>query len=147
MAVTTYVQALVVETVRTGIGGMRRMNDALRHKCQALRGLKRRTWRVLTHNTAVQQGFPHVLTQQTMALRALASYHHARVVAGRRYHTQHLTRLGFDSHNGANLSLHQSLTKCLQVGIQSQCQVLASNGTTVEAAILIAALHTTMSIT
>ena len=144
---TTHVQTLVVETMCTGIGSMRRMENTLCHKGQTLGGLKRRTWRILSHNTTVQQGFPHVLAEQTVTLRTLASHHHTRVVAGRRHHTQHLTRLGFDGNNGANLSLHQSLTKCLQVGIQSQCQVLASNGTTVEAAILIAALHTTMSIT
>ena len=147
MTVTAYMQTLVVEAMSAGIGSMCGMNDALSHECQTLCGLEGRSWRILSHDATVQQRFPHVLAEQPMTLGALASNHHARVVARRRHHAQHLTRLGFDGNDRTNLSLHQSFPKSLQVGIQSQRQVPASYRTTVEASVLITALHTTMGVT
>ena len=146
MAVTTHMQTFVVETVTTGIGGMRGVQDALRHEGQSLRGLEGRAWRVLSHDAAVQQGLPNILTQLSVTLGALAANHDARVVAGRTDHAEHFARRGLNGHDTAYLAFHQPLAQGLQVCINTQRQVLACHGATVELTILIASLHTSMGV-
>ena len=80
MAVTTHMQALEVESVLTRIPGLRRMQDALCHEGQSLSGLESGAWRILSHNTAIKQGLPHVLTQLSVTGRALPAHHHAWVI-------------------------------------------------------------------
>ena len=142
----TYVQAFKVETMTTGIGCLRRMKNALGHKSQTLRGLKRRAWRILTHDATVEQRFPNVLLQFVMTLRTLAPHHHAGVVAGRRYHTKHFAGVGLNGYDRAYLALHQPLTKSLQVGIDAQREILAWDRSTVELAVLVTALNSAMGI-
>ena len=55
-------QPFEVKAMPTGISSMGRMDDTLTHKGQSLCGLKGRSRRILTHDTAVQQGFPYILT-------------------------------------------------------------------------------------
>ena len=91
MAVATHTKPLEHETAVTGIlrgGG----DDTLGEERQSLRGLERRTWGILAHDTAVEERFPHIHTQQTMVLGALTTHHHTGIVRGRRHHTEHLTR-------------------------------------------------------
>ena len=121
-------------------------NDTLRHKGESLGGLKGRAWGILTHDTAIEQGFPNILTQYTVVLTALTTHHHTRIVRGRRHHTEHLARRGFDGHDTAYLAFHQSLAKGLQLCINAQRQVFTWLCPLVEGTVLITALYTSVGI-
>ena len=81
-----------------------------------------------------------------MILGALTAYHHTGIVRGRRHHTEHFARRGFDGDNTANLAFHQTLAQGLKVCIDSQRQVLTWLRTLIELAVAITSLHTTMGI-
>ena len=79
MAVTAYMQAFEVKSVGTGVGG-RRCDDTFGEEGQSLGGLEGGAWRIEAHDTAVEQGFSYILTQQLVVFTALAPYHHPWVV-------------------------------------------------------------------
>ncbi len=81
-----------------------------------------------------------------MVFAPLSAHHDARVVGWRRHHAEHFARSGFDSHNAANLSFEQTLAKFLQLDVNSQRQVLAGHGSTVELSILIVSLNTPVGV-
>ena len=145
MTMTTHTKSLKHETVTAWIhrGGS---DDTLREESQSLGSLKGRAWRVLTHDTAVQQGFPDVLTQQTMVFRTLAPHHHTGIIRGRRHHAEHLARRRFDGHDTSDFAFQESFAKRLQFCINGQRQILTRLSTLIQFSILISALNTTMGI-
>ena len=82
MTVTTHMKALEIKAMATRIG-CRRGYNSFTQEGQALGGLEGRTWRILSHDTAVEQGFPLILTQDVMVLTALTTNHHTRVIRRR----------------------------------------------------------------
>ena len=75
-----------------------------------------------------------------MVLTALTTNHHSGVIRRRRHHAQHFTRRGFDGHDTADFALQQPFTKCLQLIIDTQRQILSRHRFTVQSTILVTAL-------
>ena len=81
MTVTANVQTFEIEAMPAGVrcgGG----DDTFGEESEPLRGLKRRARRIEAHDTAIEQGFPHILREQTMILGALTAYHQTGIVRG-----------------------------------------------------------------
>ena len=112
MTMTTHTQTPEHESMTAWIlsGGS---NYTLCQERESLSGLEGGTWGILTHDTAVEQRFPHILTQDAVVLRTLAPHHHTGIVRGRRHHAKHLARRGFDGHDTSDLTLQKPLTKGL----------------------------------
>ena len=136
----------MIETAMTGIGRVNRADDAFRHKGQALRSLERGTRRILSHDTSVEQRFPHVLLQFSVHFSTLTAYHNTGIVSRRTNHTEHLTRRGFYGNDTTYLPFHQSFAQSLQVDVNTQRQVLSCHRLTVEGSVLVFAFDCTMHI-
>ena len=82
-----------------------------------------------------------------MILPALAPNHEMRVKGRRGYHAENLTGSGLNGYNSPDLMLQQSLSQHLQFNINSQRQILAGYGRTVQFPIHIVPLNTSVSVT
>ena len=145
MTMAAHMQSAEIESVGATEGSCWR-DDILREEGKALGGLECRTGRILSHDTAVEQGFRGVGAQSAVVLAPRPSHHYARVVVGRRHHAQHLARRRLDGHNTAYLALHQPLAKGLKVVVDGECEVFAWHGALVESSVLIAALDSSMGV-
>ena len=140
MAVAPHLHAAEHESAvaRISRGGV---DDALCDKGEPLSGLEGGARRILSHDGPVEERFERVFRQAAVVLAALSTYHDARVVGRRRHHAEHLARLGFNGHDGAQLALHEPLAQPLQVDVDAQGEVFARYGFGVEASVLVVALY------
>ena len=76
---TAYMQALVRESMMTGVLCMS-VDDAFCKERQALCSLKRRAWRVLSHDGTVEQRLPDVFRKGFVVFVAELSFQETRVV-------------------------------------------------------------------
>ena len=142
---TAYVQALVREAMVTRVlclGG----DNAFGEECQALGGLERRAWRILTHDGTVEQRLPDIFRERSVVFVAELSFQQTWVVGGGGDHAQHLAGTWFDGYNSTDLAFQHTLAKCLQADVQAQCEVFSGYRTAVVFAMLVFSLDTSMGI-
>ena len=112
VAMTTYSQSSVMESMRARVGGSRG-DDTLLQEGQCLTGLEGRARRILSHDSSVEQRLVCVLTQQDMILTSLTTHHHLGVIGRTGDHTKHLTCGRLDGNDTAQLTLHQPFSQGL----------------------------------
>ena len=81
-----------------------------------------------------------------MVSTSLSAHHDTRIVARRRNHAKHFARRWLNGYNTTYLAFEQTLSQFLQLDIDTQREVFACNGPTVELSILIVALYTSVGI-
>ena len=121
--------------------------NSLGEVSNSLSGLKRRAWRILSHDGTVQKRLRRILRQLHLIPSTHLAQHHVRVVCGRRNHAKYLSRLWLYGHNSTELAFHKPLTKCLQIGIDTKLKVASRPRPGVILAVLIAALQPSARIT
>lgn len=134
---TSHMQTSVRETMITW-EGCTRSDDSLGKIGQRLGSLEGRTWRILTHDTTVQERFPRVLRQPLMHLSSILTHQSARIIGWRRNHRQHRPVPWVDGNDTSYLALQQSFAQRLEVDIDTQRQVLTCDRSLVELSVLIA---------
>ena len=125
MAVAPYVQALVVEAVGAGEGGVVGMNNIFLQEGEGLGRLEGGSRGIGPLDGAVEERLAVVQTEALVVLAALTANHQVGVEGGRRDHAEDFARRGFNGHDGPDLVLHEPFAQHLQVDVESQGEVLA----------------------
>ena len=111
VAVTAHVQTFVVEAVGTGERHLR-IDDAFLQTHEGMGDFKCGTGGIGTHDGAIEQGLHGVAAQTQMLFAAVAAYHDARIVGGRRGHAEYFAGFGFDGYNGTEFAGEQPFGQC-----------------------------------
>ena len=114
--------------------------------CNGLTCLERRPWRILSHDGTIKQWLCRVEGHSLLILTSHLANHFTRVECWRGNHCQNLPCLWLNGYNSTQFSFHQTFSKCLQVSINSQLQVLSSFGLLVVLPLFIPSLDTSMGI-